>query len=107
MAKVERIWFRQRADGQELEPMYDPSLGEDADFEDLHPDEAPSAVQRLQDEWVAADKAVAGKDFDLVVIAKGQELSLRMVYVHMIGEYARHNGHADLLRQNIDGVTGR
>ena len=37
----------------------------------------------------------------------GEEFSLRMVYVHMIGEYARHNGHADLLRESIDGVTGR
>ena len=34
-------------------------------------------------------------------------MSLRMAYVHVIGEYARHNGHADLLRQAIDGVTGR
>jgi hypothetical protein len=34
-------------------------------------------------------------------------MSLRMVYVHLIGENARHNGHADLLRQVIDGVTGR
>ena len=33
--------------------------------------------------------------------------SLRMTYVHMIGEYARHNGHADLLREGIDGVTDR
>jgi len=34
------------------------------------------------------------------------ECSLRFVYLHMIGEYARHNGHADLLRERIDGVTG-
>ena len=33
--------------------------------------------------------------------------SLRMIYVHLIGEYARHNGHADLLREALDGVTGR
>jgi len=30
-----------------------------------------------------------------------------MTYVHLIGEYARHNGHADILRQCVDGVTGR
>lgn len=34
-------------------------------------------------------------------------MSLRMVYVHMIGEYARHNGHADIIRERIDGVIGR
>jgi hypothetical protein len=33
-------------------------------------------------------------------------MSLRMALVHMIGEYARHNGHADLIRQHVDGVTG-
>ena len=34
------------------------------------------------------------------------DLSLRWVYVHMVEEYARHNGHADLLRERIDGATG-
>jgi hypothetical protein len=37
---------------------------------------------------------------------RGRTLSLRWVYTHMIEEYARHNGHADLLRQRIDGATG-
>jgi hypothetical protein len=35
-----------------------------------------------------------------------QDVSLRWIYVHMIEEYARHNGHADLLRERIDGTTG-
>jgi hypothetical protein len=38
--------------------------------------------------------------------SSGHEVSLRWVYLHMIEEYARHNGHADLLRERIDGVTG-
>jgi Protein of unknown function (DUF664) len=38
--------------------------------------------------------------------ALGRTLSLRWVYLHMIEEYARHNGHADLIRERIDGVTG-
>jgi len=38
---------------------------------------------------------------------RGDAMSLRMIYVHLIGEYARHNGHADLLREALDGVTGR
>ena len=37
----------------------------------------------------------------------GDTFSVRMMYVHLIGEYARHNGHADLLREALDGVTGR
>jgi uncharacterized damage-inducible protein DinB len=107
MAKVERIWFRQRAAGEPVEPMYDPARGRDSDFDDLDPAEARDAVARLRDEWRLADRAVAGMDFDDTFDVRGQAFSLRMAYVHMIGEYARHNGHADLLREAIDGVTGR
>ena len=46
-------------------------------------------------------------DFDDELDVDGETFSLRMVYVHLIAEYARHNGHADLLRQSIDGVTAR
>ncbi len=107
MGKVERIWFRHRAALDPIGPMYDPSLGKDADFDKLDPDEAAAAVQRLEDEWVECDRAVAGLSFDEPVEAHGHVMSLRMTYVHMIGEYARHNGHADLLREAIDGVTAR
>jgi uncharacterized damage-inducible protein DinB len=107
MAKVERIWFRHRAVSDPVAPMYDPVLGKDADFDDLDPAEAPAAVRRLEDEWIACDRAVAGLSFDDTLEAHGQVMSLRMTYLHMIGEYARHNGHADLLREAIDGVTAR
>jgi hypothetical protein len=43
---------------------------------------------------------------DEFIGGRGRALSLRWVYAHMIEEYARHNGHADLLRQRIDGATG-
>jgi hypothetical protein len=38
--------------------------------------------------------------------ARGEEFSLRWILIHMIEEYARHNGHADLLREHLDGATG-
>ena len=38
--------------------------------------------------------------------ADGELIDVRWIYVHMIEEYARHNGHADLLREAIDGTTG-
>ena len=107
VAKVERIWFRQRAAGEGIAPMYDLALGKDHDYDALDPAEAPDAVRRLQDEWRSADAAVAGLDFADTFDFDGEPFSLRMVYVHMIGEYARHNGHADLLREAIDGTTGR
>jgi hypothetical protein len=107
LAKVERIWFRQRAAGLPVEPMYDPSLGKDADFDDGTAAEARADIERLQAEWRRADAAVAGMAFGETFDVDGEAFSLRMVYVHMIAEYSRHNGHADLLRQSIDGVTGR
>ncbi len=106
-AKVERTWFRIRAAGEPIEPLYDPALGKDFDFDEVHADDAPAAFERLRAEWAAADAAAARLDFDHSFAVHGEPFSVRMVYVHMIGEYARHNGHADLLREHIDGVTGR
>ncbi|MDT4970155.1 MAG: hypothetical protein QOG22_298, partial [Pseudonocardiales bacterium] len=107
LAKVERIWFRQRAAGQPVGPMYDTARGKDADFNELSAADAPGDFQRLQDEWRSADAAVADMAFDDTFDVNGDDFSLRMVYVHMIHEYSRHNGHADLLRELIDGTTGR
>ena len=50
---------------------------------------------------------VSELDFDIVIHRTGESMSLRMIHVHMIQEYAPHNGHADLLREAIDGTTGR
>jgi uncharacterized damage-inducible protein DinB len=106
-AKVERIWFRQRAAGQAVDAMYDVSLGKDADFNDLDPDRAAADFERLYDEWRLADAAVADLAFDHTFDVAGQAFSLRMTYLHVIAEYSRHNGHADMLREAIDGETGR
>jgi uncharacterized damage-inducible protein DinB len=107
LAKVERIWFRQHAARQPVEPMYDPARGKDADFNDGTAAHARADIEGLQAEWRRADEAVEGMAFDDTFDVRGEAYSVRMMYVHMIGEYARHNGHADLLRESIDGVTGR
>jgi Protein of unknown function (DUF664) len=108
LAKVERTWFRQRAARQPVPPMYDPARGKDADFNDAVAAEAEADIDRLRAEWVQADAAAADLDFDDTLDAgHGDTFSVRMMYVHLIGEYARHNGHADLLREAIDGVSGR
>ena len=107
LAKVERTWLRIRAAAQPIEPLYDPAAGKDADFDDVDPSDAEAAVERLRAEWIAADSAVAALDFDHTVDVRGSTFSLRMIYLHLIAEYARHNGHADLLRETIDGTTGR
>ncbi len=105
LAKVERIWLRQRVAGQTIPALYG-GAGDDTDFTATNADDAEQEIARLRDEWQQADQAVARVPFDYEVQVHGEAMSLRMVYVHLIGEYARHNGHADLLRESIDGETG-
>jgi hypothetical protein len=107
MAKVERTWFRQRVAGEAVGPMYDPTLGKDGDFNDLVPALAQDDFARYDQECGLADAAAAGRAFDATFTLNGETYSLRLVYVHMVAEYARHNGHADLLRELVDGTTGR
>jgi hypothetical protein len=107
MAKVERVWFRERAAGEQLEPMFDPALGRDADFEDIDPTRAAADFGRYAAQLARAREIGSGLAFEHTFERRGQMFSLRFVYVHMIAEYARHNGHADLLREVIDGTTGR
>ncbi|WP_020145777.1 DinB family protein [Terracoccus sp. 273MFTsu3.1] len=107
MAKVERGWFREFIGGEELEPMYDPALGPDADFEDLDPARAEADYERLVEECRRAETALAAVSLDDVRATEGGSWSVRAVVGHMISEYAQHSGHADLLRECIDGRTGR
>jgi uncharacterized damage-inducible protein DinB len=107
MAKVERRWFRELIAGQELEPMYDPALGKDADFEDLDPDRAQADYERLVEECRLADEVLAASSYDQTIDSRMGVMSVRSVVIHMIEEYAQHSGHADLLRERIDGRTDK
>jgi uncharacterized damage-inducible protein DinB len=107
LAKVERIWFRRRFRGADIPMLYSTPQRPDADFEDVDPARAQAEYQALLDESQAARQAAAGADLDdTFVTGDGEPASLRFIHIHMIGEYARHNGHADFLRQAIDGVQG-
>jgi Protein of unknown function (DUF664) len=106
LAKVERIWFRQRVAGDTALPwLYDPALGKDHDFEHLDPAQAEEAFAVHARECALADKAASAVPLDHEFELRGETYSLRLVYVHVIYEYSRHNGHADLLRERIDGST--
>jgi uncharacterized damage-inducible protein DinB len=104
MTKVERTWFRQRFAGEPVGPPF----GEDkaADFERVDPARAAADYARLTEEFKHADAAVANASLDDTFRHDGELMSLRLIYLHMIEEYARHLGHADLLREQIDGATG-
>ncbi|MEV5597832.1 DinB family protein [Streptomyces sp. NPDC052496] len=107
MTDVERSWFRQRAAGQKIGSLYYTEEQPDTDFEDLDTAGAEAAFAALRAECDAADRAVAHRGLDdTFETTDGRVISLRWMYVHMIEEYARHNGHADLLRERIDGATG-
>ena len=104
MTKVERIWLRIRAAAEDVPRLFpDP----DEDFEVLDPKSAEQAVTDLETEWHACDEAVAGIPLEHSIDVRGQQVSLASIYIHLIEEWARHAGHADLIRQAIDGVTGR
>ena len=105
LTKVERVWFRIRVAGQDVPPVF--RLGTDVDFDQVDPAEAEDWLGRLVEEVRLADEAVAGVDFETTIQARDLTMSLRSVHMHVITEYARHNGHADLIREAIDGVTGR
>jgi hypothetical protein len=103
LAKVERIWFRRRFAGQPVEPLY---AGRDVDYDELDPARAQAEYGQLIEEWRLADAAAAGASVDDTFTSDGEVYSLRLVYMHMIGEYARHCGHADIVREHLDGTTG-
>jgi len=81
-------------------------LGKDADFERIDPAEAEAAYDGLIAEWKLSDDAAAARSLDDRFTFGGTESTLRMIYIHLIGEYGRHCGHADLLREQLDGTTG-
>jgi len=117
MTEVERSWFRRVLDGQQAPPLYYGPDDDDGDFDGVgrdpdHPD-ADAAVARELAAFtgeLAVSRSLAASRSSLDETGAsprhGELVSLRWIYLHMIEEYARHNGHADLLRESIDGVTG-
>jgi hypothetical protein len=109
MAEVERAWFRRRVAGQaELGYLYCSDEFPDGDFDLAEPDGAEAGFAEFRRECDLARAAAAGRPLDGTFHHErhSTDMDLRWVYVHMIEEYARHNGHADILREQIDGATG-
>jgi uncharacterized damage-inducible protein DinB len=111
LAEVERSWFRRVMAGQDAPPLFYSDTDPDGDFDGAVPD--PEVVAQAWNLWRAevafADRFVAeAPDLDVTGNDKWHgAVSLRWVLVHMVEEYARHNGHVDLLRQRIDGAVGQ
>jgi Protein of unknown function (DUF664) len=107
LTDVERTWFRRRFGGENLDSVYWRPDRPEAAFGETDPDRAEQDIACLVEEWAAARRAVAGLPLDHIFVSETWgSMSLRWAYCHMISEYDRHNGHADMLRQRIDGRTG-
>jgi uncharacterized damage-inducible protein DinB len=110
MAAVERNWFRRTMAGEDVPRLYRTPDDRDADFNGAFGDDAvvEEAWARWREEVAHAEAFVdAAESLDLVSLDPNTRINLREVLVHMIEEYARHCGHADLLRECIDGATGQ
>jgi uncharacterized damage-inducible protein DinB len=111
LAEVERHWFRRVMAGEPAPKLYCSDADRDGDWNGAYAD--PQVVAEAWKSWrnevTFADQLVAGTS-DLGTtgqMADGRTIQLREVLVHMIEEYARHCGHADLLRERIDGRVGQ
>jgi uncharacterized damage-inducible protein DinB len=107
MAEVERGWFRRVLLRQPETPSiwYDDAI-EDSELVPLDDADWESDLRAWQAECDASRRAAAEHTLDDTGLHSEGPCSLRWIYVHMIEEYSRHNGHADLIRELVDGNVG-
>ena len=109
MAEVERNWFRRVLAGEQAPPIYGETpapTGHDGGFEVSAQTTCRTAVATWQEEIAKARRNCESRRLDDTSPFRDARVSLRWIYLHMISEYARHCGHADLIRENVDGATG-
>lgn len=111
LAMVEHEWFRRVLEGRtELPRLYETAEDRDAEFTGAVAD--PAVVEEAWRTWRvevahAQEYVDSAESLDVAGTLRGATITLREVLVHLIEEYARHCGHADLLRECIDGRTGQ
>jgi uncharacterized damage-inducible protein DinB len=107
MAEVERGWFRRVLMSEPDTPyIFRSAREDDADLVPLDDADWDADLLAWQHECEASRIAAASRELDDVGLRNDLPCSLRWIFVHMIEEYARHNGHADILREMVDGATG-
>ncbi|MFI6906943.1 DinB family protein [Nonomuraea sp. NPDC050394] len=109
MAEVERHWFRRVVNGEDLPMVWSATLW---DFQTAY-DDTGATREETFGTWEAEveharriERAATSLDLTAYNARWEAEVSLRMVMLHLIHEYARHNGHADFLREAVDGTVG-
>jgi hypothetical protein len=110
LADVERRWFRVVLAGHDVELRFSSPRTPEGDF-----DGADAAPEVVEESWAAWREEVAFAEAFVAAApsldVRGEDawrgvVQLRWVLLHMVEEYARHNGHADLIRERIDGAVG-
>lgn len=107
LTEVERNWFRVCLAAEPTKPYYYSDDDPDGDFDNVDTMDVQEAFAAWRREC-ARSREVLGtfESLDELARSDGDPVTLRWVLVHMVEEYSRHNGHADLLRERIDGATG-
>jgi len=103
LTEVERGWFVATIAGEEVTPTYYSKENQDGDFDDLDTHPVAEVFETWQAACARSREITAARPLDFEGSRRGETFSLRWVLIHLIEEYARHNGHADLLRERIDG----
>jgi uncharacterized damage-inducible protein DinB len=108
MAEVERWWFRRLFGQLDVADLYVSDEIPDGEFDLAVAEGAETDLATFAQECELSRQTTAGRSLDdtFKVPETDKIFDLRWVYIHMIEEYARHNGHADILREQVDGVTG-
>jgi uncharacterized damage-inducible protein DinB len=108
MAEVERTWFRRVINAEDIPLVW----SDDGNFQAAY-DASMSTRSEAFEAWQAEvehsrriEQEAASLDVTGYQASWGEDVSLRLVMLHLIHEYARHNGHADFLREGIDGTVG-
>jgi uncharacterized damage-inducible protein DinB len=108
MAEVERNWFRRCLAGEDAAPLYyDDKDHPDGDFELVEDADWATDLATWKAECAhARELEAAAESLEVTGTRRGEPVELRWIMIHMIEEYARHNGHADLIRELVDGTVG-
>ena len=116
LAYYEDHWFSYRMQGNERQAVWnDDDWDADPDWEwNSAAEDTPEELRTLWQDAVSRSRELLSETLTAGGLSQparrgwpdGRAPSLRWIVVHMIEEYARHNGHADLIRESIDGLTG-
>jgi uncharacterized damage-inducible protein DinB len=106
MSDAERGWVRQTFRGEQIPDLYYRPDLPDADIREADPARAEEDLEIYLAECRAVDAALEGADLDDTFTFRERAHSVRWMWQHLVEEYARHNGHADLVREAIDGTAG-